>query len=588
MRNLNHILRTALLLVLLGTFIDANAFYFTVDGIRYCTLEDYNHVAYDDGGNLEFDGILFEDGVWVVRGENAYSGEVVIPETVTYNNMTYRVTGILGGLSGAFTSCSELTSVTLPNTVTYIGSHAFFNCQNLSKVVLSQSLRHINNYAFLKCESLKTIDLPESLRTINFGAFYASGLKSISIPDSVHVKSEAFYQSSIESVSVSSHAMLMGDHIFDETPWMSNQPSDEVIYIGTHLYCYNGILPSGSAVTVKEGTTGIAGGAFAPHLDNLEDNSWINQGINKVDIPNSVTYIGEEAFKGTQLIKANIPSSVENIGQDAFAECTNLISANVPSAVKHLKDGTFRDCAFLRSITLEEGLESIEDEAFYGDVRLNDFVIPKSVKLIGWGAFENCSALREITINAETIGNNAFRNCTSLTKVTIGDSNIVIGGYAFYKSGINEISIGKNSKYIGVIAFQGNSGASKVTCFASTPPVIFTGSSSYIDVIDDWGWCPFTFHDDTYTQATLFVPEGSEEAYMIANPWKYFAYIKGITLDVGPSDVNGDGEVNIADINSVLNAIINDSYDERLDVNGDGEINIADINEVVQTILETN
>ena len=567
MKNITFTLRSVILMCTLLVAASVSAYDFMVDGIYYDLIDSYISEVYDDGGNLKVDGVLFDDGVFVTNGENEYSGAVEIPQTVSYNNKTYRVTGIV---SDAFEDCRTLTSITLPNTVTFIGSGAFAGCCSLSKVVFSQYLRYIGECAFLRCESLNRIDLPAYLQTIDELAFCGSGLKSISIPDSVTVQTRAFSHTPIENISVSSTAKLMGLGIFDETPWMMKQPNNEFIYIGTHLYCYNGILPEGSTVAIREGTTGIVGGAFGPYY-NQEDYSNTSQGINKVEMPNSVKYIGGWAFTRTHLVKANIPNSVENIGYAAFEGCTDLVSANVPCAVKNLDDYAFSDCTSLRSVTLEEGLETIRECAFSGDEKLNDLIIPNSVRLIDYHAFDNC---------------------TSLTKITIGDNTEIIRREAFKGTMLMEITIGSGTKYIGFYSFNGNIGASKVTCLAITPPAIFYyGYDNYkktndiIVVTDDDYDCHKTFNTDTYTQATLFVPKGSEEDYKAASPWKDFVHIVGIDTDPEPGDVNGDSEVNISDVNNAVKAILNGETDERFDVNGDGEINIADINAIVKIIL---
>ena len=89
-----------------------------------------------------------------------------------------------------------------------------------------------------------------------------------------------------------------------------------------------------------------------------------------------------------------------------------------------------------------------------------------------------------------------------------------------------------------------------------------------------------------YDTATLYVPKESVGAYQTADEWKEFTHIVGIDANPQPGDVNGDGEVNISDINRVIDAIINGDNNEAFDVNGDGEVNIADINVIVQTILD--
>ncbi len=84
------------------------------------------------------------------------------------------------------------------------------------------------------------------------------------------------------------------------------------------------------------------------------------------------------------------------------------------------------------------------------------------------------------------------------------------------------------------------------------------------------------------------MPKGSESAYMLADPWKKFIHILGIDVHTDTCDVNGDGVVNISDLNNVVNDILSGKSDPSMDVNGDGSVNISDINIIVQTILTAN
>ena len=145
---------------------------------------------------------------------NEYSGEVVIPESVTYNGTTYPVTGI--GLSafaesdvssvtipstvteivnGAFQNCAKLTRVDIPNSVTTLKSGAFFNCSQLESVTIGSGVTTISQYAFAYCPKLKEITIPNTVTTIENDAFYqCTGLASVVIGSGVTtIGSSAFY-----------------------------------------------------------------------------------------------------------------------------------------------------------------------------------------------------------------------------------------------------------------------------------------------------------------------------------------------------------------------------------------------------------
>ena len=152
--------------------------------------------------------------------------------------------------------------------------------------------------------------------------------------------------------------------------------------------------------------------------------------------------------------------------------------------------------------------------------------------------------------SVETIGDCAFLQCNDLTEVNIG-------------SGVTQIGYG---------AFAGDAQLTSVTSNAVTPPAF---------VIDD-NWSEF--NSNVYDQATLYVPKNSVSGYRNAEIWKNFSNIKAIQ-EQAPGDVNGDGEINIADVNALINAILGGSHDIRFDVNSDGEINIADVNDIISIIL---
>ena len=177
---------------------------------------------------------------------------VTIPNSVTS----------IGG--SAFYGCNGLTSVTIPNSVTSIGDKAFNGCSGLTSVTIGNSVTSIGDYAFSDCYGLTSVTIPNSVTSIGDMAFYdCSGLTSVTIPNSV---------------------TSIGKSAFYGTAWYNNQP-DGLVYAGLVAYKYKGKMPSGTSIVLKEGTKGIAGGAFAGCLE-----------LTSVTIPNSVTSIGNSAF----------------------------------------------------------------------------------------------------------------------------------------------------------------------------------------------------------------------------------------------------------------------------------------------------
>ena len=217
----------------------------------------------------------------------------------------------------AFFGCSGLTSVTIGNSVTSIGLNAFGRCSGLTNVTIPNSVTYIGESAFSYCTSLTNIDIPNSVTTIEWAAFCeCSSLTSINIPNSV---------------------TTIGGIAFAGTAWYNNQP-DGLIYAGLVAYEYKGMMPSGTSITLRDGTLGIAGWAF----DRCT-------GLTNVTIPNSVTYINYGAFYGcsglTEIYSlALIPPTVDY--SNSFSGCNGATlyvpkqAVNAYKAANYWKDFT--------------------------------------------------------------------------------------------------------------------------------------------------------------------------------------------------------------------------------------------------------
>ena len=147
-----------------------------------------NGICYNLSGN-EAEVTYYSDYQWSYSG---YFGSVVIPKTVTYNGNTYSVTSIG---DDAFSYCTSLTSINIPNSVTSIGDGAFWGCSGLTSINIPNSVTTIGSCAFGDCSNLPSITIPESMTSIGKQTFsYWDGLKSISIPNSVKsIEEYAFF-----------------------------------------------------------------------------------------------------------------------------------------------------------------------------------------------------------------------------------------------------------------------------------------------------------------------------------------------------------------------------------------------------------
>ncbi len=333
---------------------------------------------------------------------NYYSGNIVIPESVIYNGEEYIVTTIC---NDAFSSCEDLTSITIPNSVTSIGSYAFgyctsltsitipngvttieersfYNCNNLTSVTIPNSITNIESYAFAYCSSLHSFTIPNNLTTIKSYTFeYCYELSSITIPNSV---------TSIEKDAFKSCYNLTSVHISDVAAWCNISFRDNPFYNDGHVF-----------------------------LNNEE--------ITNLIIPNNVTSISSRAFIYCSAITSvTIPNSVKSIGEGAFGGCSGLTSLSIPNSVTSIEDWTFEGCSSLTAVTIPNSVKSIGEYAFQDCINLVTVTIPNSVTTIEGYAFSGCSSLKTVTLGSgiQSIYSKSFQDCKELTDVYCYAENV--------------------------------------------------------------------------------------------------------------------------------------------------------------------
>ena len=287
---------------------------------------------------VEVDGIYYdisETTATVTYGDNEYSGDIVIPESITYENSKYSVTSIG---DWAFSYCTGLTSITIPNSVTSIGNYAFWDCYGLTSVTIPNSVTSIGDYIFSYCTGLTSITIPNSVTSIGDGAFSGcSGLTSITIPNSVTSIGELAFDecSGLTSITIPNSVTSIGDYVLNRCDGIKNTiiVNDMFVYLPK---TYTGHY------SIPENITKIIGGAFSEC-----------SGLTSVTIPNSVTSIGGHAFYYCSgLTSVTIPNSVTSIGDWAFDSCDNLknvycYSEEVPSTNVWIFNGTYIENATL-------------------------------------------------------------------------------------------------------------------------------------------------------------------------------------------------------------------------------------------------
>ena len=492
------ITQLALLIAVLCASIPAHAYDYIVDGIYY-NVNKSNRTAE------------------VTKGDGKYKGSINIPESITYEGSSYSVTSI--GKS-AFRDCSGLTSVTIPNSVTSIGDYAFDDCSGLTSVTIPNSVTSIGTFAFGDCSGLTSVTIPNSVTSIGSGVFYGcSGLTSVTIPNSVTSIGYGFFRdcTGLTSVTIPNSVTSIGDYVFCDCSGLTSVTiPNSVTSIGEFaFYGCSGL----TSVTIPSSVTIIGNYAFnscsgltsiVVDKGNVTYDSRNNcnaiietatntliTGCKNTIIPNSVTSIGEYAFRGCDgLTSVTIGNSVTSIGRSAFYGCSNLTSVTIPNSVTSIGHSAFCDCSGLTSVTIPNSVTSIGEYAFLGCDGLTSVTIGMSVTSIGHSAFSLCSGLTSIVVDENNTVFDSRNNCNAIIETA---TNTQI-------TGCNSTIIPNSVTSIGESAFYNCSGLKVLTCLAPDPPACDINAFTGIDK----------------SKCTLYVIKESVNVYKIADQWKDF------------------------------------------------------------------
>lgn len=364
-----------------------------------------------------------------------------IPDNLCVNTVSLQEIDLQSGKAkpsvigkNAFKGCISVEKVTIPKSVLTVSDSAFEGCSRLTDVTIAA--KTISTKAFAECTNLKTVEMEEGVTTIQGMAFANTPITTITVPSTLTT------------------AGTTKDGTIEKGP-----------FAGTMIASVHG--------KAEDSTEALEGATILPGTTTIPNNLFLGcTSIIDVQIPETVTVIGQKAFNGCSSLKEiSLPNSVTDVLQGAFANDAALVKVDMsqatslkkwdkesfkgdtaltgvvlPSAsgITAIPDGTFAGCTSLAGENLEipKNIVTITANAFK-ESGLKKLYIPNQVTTIGASAFEACKNLEDVHIsnNITIINQNTFKNCEKLEKVEIPVKVEKIGTNAFYGSGLKDVYI---------------------------------------------------------------------------------------------------------------------------------------------------
>lgn len=355
------------------------------------------------------------------------------------------------GISDDLFRNSDITGITIPEGVKYIGYGAFKNCTALKSVKLPNSLQKIGGEAFGDCTALSSVTFGSGLKSIEYEGFgHCEALKKVVLPEGLEKLDSAFYGCyNLENMTFPNSLSEIDDSTIYDTKWYANMADGAPLYCGGVFLGFKNDsygLSLGPSYTVKSGTKTV----------NIK--GYIGK-ITKFNFPDSVKSFTFSGYNkpGYKLTSLTVPESVDYVDIESMYDLKTL---KLPTTAK-LERGCFRACPAIESLTIPKG--NIRLEAWLSDCgMLKSITLPSdTLEVVGTIGSEN---LTSVNLSNVRILKDAFKSCTGLTKVNLPDSLLSIEGAFSGCTNLATVTGGANVRYVGDSSFAN---CSKLKSFGS-------------------------------------------------------------------------------------------------------------------------
>ena len=495
-----------------------------------------------------------------------------------------------------FAEATGFTQMVLPDNVQTMDEQAFKGCTTMQEITLSRGLTLIKEGTFSGCSALSGIFLPQQIDSIGHNVFDdCTVMRTVIFEDkegdyklgySTEKKSPLFFTAGVDSVYVGGRLKYDTKAAAYYSPFRAHPSLRALRFTDNEVRIYDREFENCKAlknIYMGAGIDGIGQYAFSGCT-----------ALERVKVGTGARPLGQYSFAGCTSLKNIDLSNVVTINNNSFQYCSALSMIRLPHTTTSVGNQTFLQCTALKDLIIEDRTDTLSlgfnynDTSYKGitgagtplfsDCQLDSVYIGGPIKYSktkkdGYSPFYYNESLRTVFVNnnEKQVYENEFFNCLNMTTIRLGEGVERIEPFGFQScTGLLYFTFGSTLQSIGANGFSDCTNVAVITSHATTPPVC--GEQALADI--------------NFWDCKLYVPAESLDAYAAADQWKMFL---SEPLDEPepsiPGDINGDSDVDVADIVAEIDKVLEGSTDTAYDMNSDGAVDVADIVAVIDYVL---